>query len=491
MLPSNAPRPARRFRRGAVAAALAVIGLVPVLGSSPAAATLPPTPAPLTTVDGLGVRVDEAVFVGPALEDVETALQPIVDAALYDRAVELALPSTTSIDVSSDVELSVDLVDAGTSGYPDGGVELQADIQDVELLYAVDGGTERCEIQVSADVAVANAAAAIDHGLLPDAPLLFEVAPGEWDDKIDVATTPACWPLVPDGWFDDLLPSRGVVEIIQSDVAAAAQDLADGIWDDHVMPVLDGLPGGFGLTFNQIRTDDHGLVVTVNTHASGGISIPGFGGPYSVVNALDAGVTSDVDDLLGTREDGAIVTIHPNVANQYLYALTRAMSGQLTWPMPVSAAIEDLLLKQGVHGNYDDGGWTVSLSAAGSTTAPSAHPTGPDGAPELRFDPIDLTVHNTSYTTGPVAIFRGSITDTFDPGTATVNLTLLFGNPDVVTWNPDPVVMTPYARDAVAAHATLFAGYPSLGPTVLGGLTWCPTCTRYAGDERYTATLLL
>jgi hypothetical protein len=26
---------------------------------------------------------------------------------------------------------------------------------------------------------------------------------------------------------------------------------------------------------------------------------------------------------------------------------------------------------------------------------------------------------------------------------------------------------------------------------VLGGLTWCPTCTRYAGDERYTATLLL
>lgn len=489
MLPTNAPRPARRTRRGAVVAALVVVGLVPVLGSSPAAATFPPTPAPLTTTDGLGVRVDEAVFVGPALEEAETALQALVDAALYDRAVELALPSTLSIDVSSDVELAVDLVDAGTSGYPDGGVELQADIQDVELLYEVDGGSERCDIQVSADVAIANAAAAIDDGLLPDTPLLLEVTPGEWDDKIDVATTPSCWPLVPDGWFADLFPSRGVVETIQSDVAAAAQDLVDGLWDDHVMPVVDGLPGGFGITFNQIRTDDHGLVVTANTSASGGISVPGIGGPYNVAAALDAGVTSDVDDLLATREDGAIVTIHPNVANQYVYALTQALNGQLGI-MPVSVDIEDLLLKPGVHGSYDDNGWAVSLSSAAWTT-PSAHPTGPDGAPELRFDPIDLTVWNTSHT-GPVAIFRGSITDTYDPGTATVNLVLHYGNADVVTWDPDPAVMTPYARDAVAAYATsVFGGYPGLGPTALGDLTWCPTCTRYPDDERYTATLLL
>src|ERR1044071_6870441 len=99
--------------------------------------------------------------------------------------------------------------------------------------------------------------------------------------------------------------------------------------------------------------------------------------------------------------------------------------------MPASAAIEDLLLKPGVHGSYDDGGWAFTLRAVGST-APSTHPTGPDGAPELRFDPIDLIVLNTSYPSGAVAVFRGSITDTFDPGTATVDLTLHDGNPDVI-----------------------------------------------------------
>ncbi|HMJ77738.1 MAG TPA: hypothetical protein VK507_17285, partial [Iamia sp.] len=68
---------------------------------------------------------------------------------------------------------------------------------------------------------------------------------------------------------------------------------------------------------------------------------------------------------------------------------------------------------------------------------------------------------------------------------------LFYGNSDVVSFGPDPAVMTPYARDAVADHAaSFFQGYPSLGPTALGTLTWCPACPRYDDDQRYTATLL-
>ena len=490
MLPTNAPRPVRRTRRAAGATALLVAGLAPLLGPAPAGATPIPTPAPLVTTDGIGVRVDEAVF-APVVAGTEATLQPFVDQALHDAAADMVPPSiVTSIDVTTDVGLGLDLIDAGTTGYPDGGVEAQAAIEKVEIHYLFDQWwLPTCDLWVIPDDATtARASAAIDRGLLPDSPLPFAVTAGDWDSDPDIVTLGSCSSYLPYG-FQDLFVN-GVSDVIEAEVTAEVQDLVDGIWDDHVSPVLDGLPGGFDLDLDQVRTDDHGLIVTADTDATGGLTIPGLGGPYSVASALGAWVPSTIDDLLANREDGAIVTIHPNVANQYLYALTQALSGQFG-TLPVSAAIEDLLLKPGVHGSYDDGGWTVGMSMVGSTTAPSAHPTGPDGAPELRYELIDLTVSNTSYTTGPVATFRGSITDTFDPGTATVSLSLQDGNPDVVTWDPDPAVMTPYARDAVAAFASVFTGYPSLGPTALGALTWCPTCTRDPGDQRYTATLLL
>jgi hypothetical protein len=482
-------RPYRWLRGVAAAGTLLVTGLVPLIGSSPAGATN----APLQTTDGLGVRVDEDVVVGPLLEATETELQPLVDQALHDAAEALVPPNlVTWIDVTSNVELSVDFVDAGTSGFPDGGVKAEAAIDKLEIHYLFDNlwWWPTCDLWVIPDATTARATAVIDRDPLPDSPLPFGVAGGDWDSDPDIFTTGSCSPYLGYG-YDDLF-ENGVADVIEADVTARVQDAFDDVWTDHVIPVLDGLTGGFGIGFGQVRTDDHGLVVTGDVDASAGLTIPGFpSGPWSVANAADAGVTSDVDVLLAERVDGAIVTIHPNVANQLLYALTRSTSGLLTGATPVSAAIEDLLLKAAVHGNYDDGGWTVALSAVGSTTAPSAHPTGPDGAPELRFDPIDLTVWNTSHTPGPVAIFRGSITDTYDPGAATVNLSLFYGNSDVVDFGPDPAAMTPYARDAVADHAaSFFAGYPSLGPTTLGTLTWCSACPRYDDDQRYTATLL-
>ncbi|HMJ76874.1 MAG TPA: hypothetical protein VK507_12930, partial [Iamia sp.] len=71
-----------RWLRGVAAGTLLVTGLVPLLGSSPAGATN----APLQTTDGLGVRVDEDVVVGPLLEATETEIQPLVDQALHDAA---------------------------------------------------------------------------------------------------------------------------------------------------------------------------------------------------------------------------------------------------------------------------------------------------------------------------------------------------------------------------------------------------------------------
>lgn len=492
MLTSNAPRPASRRPRGvAVVVALAVAGLAPVLGPTPAGATPIPTPAPLVTTDGIGVRVDEAVF-APVVAETEAAIEPLVEAALHDRGVEVVPPPSTvvSLDVTADVDLTVDLVEAGTTGFPDGGLAARADVVGMELDYVVATWWSTCSVHVALADGYVETTAPIDRDPLPGSPLPFGSGEAKFDDDPVVWATPFCSSFV-SGWFADFFGSSEVTtEAIAGHVVDELQGAIDGVWDDHVTPVLDALPGGFDLEYGQVRTDDHGLIATADTDATAGLTIPGLGGPYAVSNALGAWVPSTIDDLLENREDGAIVTIHPNVANQYLYALTQALSGQFG-TLPVSVDIEDLLLKPGVHGSYDDGGWTVSMGMVGSTTAPSAHPTGPDGAPELRYELIDLTVHNTSYTTGPVAVFRGSITDTFDPGTATVSLSLHSGNPDVVTWDPDPAVMTPYARDAVAAFASVFAGYPSLGPTALGDLTWCPTCTRYSGDQRYTATLLL
>jgi hypothetical protein len=414
----------------------------------------------------------------------------------------------------SNLELSFDFKNAGTPGFTNGGLSVHADLQDIRMQFYRYGEwwQPECLIEVNPADATIDVSAYVDTSKLPAAPLTLNPVDATWDEDPDITIVEGNWlcnGYLIDEWWEGLWGTgTDIAEGIENDMDAEAQGLIDSLWAEHVTPIVNSLTE-FGLSFNQIRTDDHGLIVTANVDASAGITIPGDTVARNVTNAQDSGVTSNVNTLLANRASDAIVTIHPNVANQFLFAMRTAL-GAGWGSTSVSDSIEDVLLNPAVHGNYADNGWTVSLTMVGANTAPYATPSGAGGAPQVRMDDVAILVRNTSTGTSPVATFRGSASGInlktlvrsgtsewgpgFDPSSMAVSLTRTQGNADVVAFNASPSVMLPYAKDVVNYYdGNILQRYVTLAPISIGGLNvnLCTACGRYSGDQRYTETFTI
>jgi hypothetical protein len=502
----------RRVRRVALATAGAsLIAMVsPLVSAAPAGAAT----APLVTTDGVGIRVDENAIFGPALELIENEIQPFANQMIYNGALANSPAGTPKwLAVSSNVELGFDFKNAGTTGFTQGGLSVHADILDINIEYRKDPvwPFADCSIYVDPANATIDASAYINTALLPNAPLTLNPITAYWDDDPDVSSTGVCWWWLIDDFFDSIFTSGGtgsIADTIEAELNGQAQDLINDLWADHVVPVINSLTA-YGITLNQIRTDTNGLIVTANVNASAGLTIPGDPAPpRTVANAQDSGATSNVNTLLATRANDIIVSIHPNVANQFLMALRSMLAGQFGGPT-VSSSIETVLLASTVRGNYADNGWTVSLSTPLTTNAPYLFTTGGGAAPKVKIDNIRLTVRNTTTGTAAVATFEGPaaniLLDTqtrtggfwgpaYDPTSMTATLTRTQGNADVLAFNGAASGMLPYAKEGVVYfNEAIFQQYVNLAPITIGTLhvNLCGTCAQYSGDERYTETFVI
>jgi hypothetical protein len=510
---SLASTPRRPWRRIALAAAgvslLATIA--PLVGANPAAAVN----APLSTTDGVGIRIDENAIVGPALELIEDAMQPYVNQKIYEGALANSVMDDPDwVQGSANLELSFDFVNAGVSGYPQGGLKVRGDLQNIVMRFYRYGEwwQPECQFRVNPDNGWIDASAKVNTALLPNAPLQLNPISAYWDNDPSITREKGNWlctGYLLDEWWDGLWGSgTDVADQLETELNGEAQDLINDLWAEHVTPIINSL-AGFGITFNQVRTDDHGLIVTANTNATGGLTIPGLGGPYTVTNTPDAGVTSNVNTVLAARSE-VTATIHPNVVNQYLNAINQFLNNQLGSVAPNGAAIESLLLPAASRGFYDDNLWTVSADVQ----APYyTQPTGTGGRPQLHIPAMTITVRHPDYDFGfsPVAVFNGSMSGinlttevrpgtsnfgpSLNPSAATVSLTTdtgqtpaeVLGHMSATSFSTNS--MLPYAKSIVDFYNDdLFVGYLSLAPINIGGLnvTLCTTCTRVSGDQRYT-----
>ena len=127
---------APRRRRAALAGlALGMVAVLSPVGSSPAGATA----APLSTTEGVGIRVDETAILGPALEAIETATQPFVDNMVRQGAIDGApLSGYHTLYTSSNLELNFDMKTPVAGTFPQGGISVHADILDINIEYRRD-----------------------------------------------------------------------------------------------------------------------------------------------------------------------------------------------------------------------------------------------------------------------------------------------------------------------------------------------------------------
>lgn len=505
-----------RRRRWLLALTVSVAAIAaPITAPSPASAA----PAPLITEDGVGIRVDETALTGPALDAIENALQPFVDNMIYQGGIDGApISSYMWMDVDSNVELSLDFL-APSGGRPYGGLSVFASIQDIELEYRADPWWpfSDCSIYVRPDDASITATASVDPTELPAAPLDLDPIQATWDDDPTVDYTGVCWYYLIDdlfsGWWDDLVGNdpESTASKIEAQLNGEAQELIDGLWEDHVVPVVDSLQE-FGLDWGQIRTDTNGLIVTADLDATGGLQLPGLPITLPVNGAEDSGATSNVNTLLQTRPVGGgdiIVSVHPNVANQFLYATNLLTGGTLGFPgVPLAnvPALETALLPAGARASYPDNSWFVHFQAL---TAPVVTPTGPGGAPLLSFNSAIVEFTNSGFSATPVSTFTGSLTGVklktgfragtqdwgpyLDASSATLNVTRTQADANAAM-HPAPSSSTilPYAKLAFNVFADIFIeGMLTLGPISIGDIdvTLCTACGRYSGDQRYTETL--
>jgi hypothetical protein len=506
--------PRRRWRRTALATAgvSLIAAVAPMISASPAGAVT----APLATTDGVGIRLDENAIVGPALELIEDELQPFVNTKIQQgAAANSVMDDPDWVTGTATVELSFDFITPNTTTYPQGGLSVHAALSNILMRFYRYGEwwQPSCLIHVVPDPGYIDASAKVNTALLPAAPLQLNPITAYWDETPTATIAPgyswACNGYLIDEWWDGLWGnSSNVADQLENELNAQAQDLVNDLWADHVVPVINSLTA-YGITVNQVRTDTYGLIVTANTDASAGLTIPGDPAPpRTVANAQDSGATSNVNTLLATRATDVIVTIHPNVANQFLMALRSMLAGQFGGPT-VSSSIETVLLDPSVRGNYADGGWTVSLSTPLTTNAPYLFTTGGGAAPKVKIDNIRLTVRNTTTGTAAVATFEGPaaniLLDTeirtggvwgpaYDPTSMTATLTRTQGNADVIAFNGAASGMLPYAKEGVVYfNEAIFQQYAALAPVTISTLsvTLCTTCAQYSGDERYTETFLV
>lgn len=501
--------PPRRRRRGAVFVALGLVlaTAASAFGASPAAAAT----APLVTDDGIGIRIDENAIVGPALQAIEDALQPWVNDRIYQGAWENSVMDNPDwVQGTADLDLSFDFVNAGVSGYPQGGLKVHADLKNIMMRFYRYGAwwQPECQFRVNPDNGWIDASAKIDTTKLPNAPLTVNPISAYWDNDPEITREKGnflCTGYLLDEWWDGLWGnSTDVAAQLEDELNDVAQDLIDDLWADYVTPVVESLEA-FGLSFGQIRTDDHGLIVTADVDASGGLSIPGIGGPYNVTNAEESGATSDVNTLLAARSE-VTVTIHPNVVNQFLNALNQSLNNSIASP-PVNGPALEAWLVPGAGGAFADNGWSMAMTV---TQPYYTQPTGPGERPQVRMPQARIVFRNSSYLFGvaPVATFTTEVTGLdllteIRPGTgnfgpyvssasaALSGATLVTGqsHATVVTSAPDPNGVLPYVKAAVDNFSDVFlTNFVSLAPIDLGGIpvTLCTSCSRVSGDQRYT-----
>lgn len=502
--------------RWLIALAVSVAAIAaPITAPNPAGAV----PAPLVTEDGVGIRVDETALTGPALDAIENALQPFVDDMIYDGGVDGApISSYMWLDVDSNVELSLDFL-APSGGRPYGGLSVFASIQDIELEYRADPWWpfSDCSIYVRPDDASITATASVDPTELPAAPLDLDPIQATWDDDPSVSYTGVCWYYLIDdlfsGWWDDLVGNdpESTASKIEAQLNGEAQDLIDGLWEDHVVPVVDSLQE-FGLDWGQIRTDTHGLIVTADMDATAGLTLPGLPIAIPVAAAQDAGVTSNVNTLLESRPVGGgdiIVSVHPNVANQFLFAthiLTGGVLGTQGVPLASVPALEAALLPVAARASYPDGNWFARFTAV---TPPMVTPTGTGGAPLVSFSQMNVRFTNSGFSSTPVSTFSGSFTGVqlktafragtqdwgpvFDASSAVLDVTRTQADANAMTHPAaSSATIQPYALLGFNIFANSFIeGMLTLGPISIGDIdvTLCTACGRYSGDQRYTETL--
>lgn len=504
------PSSRNRGRRSSLALVFAFALAATSFYASPASAQS----APLVTADGVAIRLDENAINGAALQAIQDELQPFVNDRIYEGAWENSVMDNPDwVEGSADLDLSFEFIDAGTPGYPEGGLKVRGDLNDIMMRFYRYGAwwQPECQFRVNPDDGWIEATAKIDTSNLPGNPITVNPVTAYWDNDPTVTREKGnvlCQIYLLDEWWNQLWGNTtDVAAQLEAEMNDVAQDLIDDMWTDYVTPVVDSLDG-FGITWGQVRTDAHGLIVTADVDASNGIPIPGApGGPYDVTDAEDSGATSDVNALLAQRSDGLTVSVHPNVVNQFLHALTTAVSGQFGEPT-VPASIEDVLLDPSVHDDYDDDGWSVSLSV--ESGAPYAQPVGVDGAPMVRMDEITVIVRNSDFGAIPIAVFQGSAANialettvqpgdqsfgpTYDPADMTVVLDRVMGNPDVLAFDGDPADLLPYAKDGVVYfNEGILKPSVSLAPISIGDLIidLCSTCGRFVDDERYTETFTI
>ncbi len=506
---SHASTPRRRWRRTALAPAGVSrnAAVAPMIGANPAAAVN----APLTTTDGLGVRIDENAILGPALELIEDAMQPYVNQKIYEGALANSVMDDPDwVQGSANLELSFDFVNAGVSGYPQGGLKVHADLQNIMMRFYRYGEwwQPECQFRVNPDNGYIDASAKVNAALLPAAPLQMNPITAYWDEDPAITREKGNWlctGYLIDEWWDGLWGSgTTVAQQLEAELNGEAQDLINDLWNDHVTPIVNTL-SSFGVTFNQIRTDDHGLIVTANINASNGVVVPGVAFNFPVGDTPDSGATSNVNTLLANRGE-IIASIHPNVVAQYLNAIDQMLGGQYGGGNINGPQIEALLLNPADRALYADNGWFLDLN---SFAKPAVTPTGTGGAPLVGMSSIQLVISHNSDPFDPVAIFEGSFSGiklvtevrpssslwgpAYDANTATLgSWTRTYANVHASAVAAQSAsAMAPIARISAERFSdNVFVPSLSLAPISIGGLnvSLCTACGRYSGDQRYTET---
>lgn len=502
----TSPRSRRRSRsrRLPVLVALALAVSAVVTGGPPAGAN----PAPLVVGEGVGVRVDETALNGVVLQDYETALQPFVEAIIHNAVTAPGGPfgSATNVSVIADVDLSLAVTPSTT---PPGSFDLTMDVDMVEIEFTMNPAWPfaPCQIWIEPLPGTAEVEARL-NGNAPTVPFDVQQAVATWDLNPGVSSNGVCWTYIVwqavTNWWTAMWDSgdpQSAAGQIEALWEAAVQTLVDELWTALVMPSISSLP--HAVDFTSVRTDDHGLIVIVETDATGGLAP--FGGPYNVSQAEESTASVSLD-LVVAEQDPVIVSIHPDVLNQLLSAWTQGLGGHLGTTPVDGPDTEDYLLPPASHGSYDDNLWTLRMHV---DTPPHTVPTGPGQRPQLVAPDATFQFFHPQYVFGlaPVATFTGGVegvdvvtvssgpmwVPALDAGTdtdATLALVPAASSPDVVSWNPDPDDLLPFVQEVVDhVGATIVGEMVDVTSTqAFNSRDVDPCCARLPGDDRYTTT---
>ncbi|HYI60991.1 MAG TPA: hypothetical protein VEW93_04215 [Acidimicrobiales bacterium] len=269
-------RPAPRPRRGrsalaATALVLAAVG-VQAVTAGPAAATT----APLVTPEGIGIRIDETAIVGPVLEATEATLAADVQALLEAGAdPNPGITGASQVVVDVDLALGLDVVAPGTD--PDGSFAFEAELTGLEVTYTIPA--HACTVEVAATTVTSAVTAPVDRAGLPAT--AFDVPDGtsSWPAWPSVSASALPCLLAVDApdlstwWTDltDLGDPASTASLVEDELEGAIDTLLATMWAEQVQVILDSL--ATAVTVDRLDTDDHGLLVTAEVDATGGMAL--------------------------------------------------------------------------------------------------------------------------------------------------------------------------------------------------------------------------